>query len=305
VQQVLSVLAQYGGLLIQQMWSLLCSSGPFSAVSKDQFAALLRRLGEEEIIFQDTTGLLLLAPRGEQITEDYRFYAAFSSDEEFRIVTGNRALGCIPVSRPLTEGSLLIFAGRRWEVISVSQTDKVINVQPAAAGVVPGFDGSNSAIVHDRVREEMYEILRSDMPIPFLDETGQLLLREARENYARLALDNNWLLQDGSETRIILWRGDQVNDTLLLMLRSLGYKGMNDGVSIVILDSTVEQLRSSLASLAAQKFMDPEELAASVQNRVREKWDDLLPDGLLNVNFASSCLNVDAALGTLKTHFGA
>jgi len=305
VQQILSVLAQGGGLYAQQMWELLCGIGPFSMVSKDQFLGLLRKLGEEEIIFQDATCLLLLAPRGEHITEDYRFYAAFSSDEEFRIVAGNRLLGSMPVSRPLTEGSFLIFAGRRWQVISVSQTDKVIDVQPAVVGAVPGFDGGNGAMVHDRVRKEMCEILRSSVPVPFLDETGQMLLQEARGNYARLGLDNNWLLQDGNETRIILWRGDQVNDTLLLMLQSLGYKGMNDGVSVVISDSTVEPVRSSLAFLAAQESMDPVELASSVQNKVREKWDGLLPNNLLDVNFASSCLNVHGALDALRAHFAA
>ena len=115
VQQILSVLAQHGGLYAQQMWELLCGPGPFSMVSKNHFLQLLRKLGEEEIIFQDATGLLLLAPRGEHITEDYRFYAAFNSDEEFRIVAGNRTLGSMPVSRPLTEGSFLFLqavAGR-------------------------------------------------------------------------------------------------------------------------------------------------------------------------------------------------
>ena len=72
VQQILSVLAQHGGLYAQQMWELLCGAGPFSMVSKNHFLQLLRKLGEEEIIFQDATGLLLLAPRGEHITEDYR-----------------------------------------------------------------------------------------------------------------------------------------------------------------------------------------------------------------------------------------
>ena len=305
VQQILSVLAQHGGLYAQQMWELLCGAGPFSMVSKNHFLQLLRKLGEEEIIFQDATGLLLLAPRGEHITEDYRFYAAFTSDEEFRIVAGNRTLGSMPVSRPLTEGSFLIFAGHRWQVISVSQTDKVIDVQPAAAGAVPGFDGASGAMVHDRVRQEMCEILRSNGPVPFLDETGQMLLQEARGNYARLGLDDNWLLQDGNETRVILWRGDKVNDTLLLMLQSIGYKGLNDGVSVLISDSTVEKVRSSLAFLSAQKPVDPVGLASSVQNKVREKWDGLLPNDLLDVNFASSCLNVAGALDALKVHFTA
>ena len=185
VQQVLSSLAQHGGLRVQQLWELLCGTGPFNSVSKSHLLSLLRKLGEEEIVFQDATGLLLLAPDGERITQHYSFYAAFCSDEEFRIVAGIRTLGSIPISRPLAAGSCLIFAGRRWEVLSVSQQDRVIEVRPAGAGAVPGFDGATGAVVHDRVRAEMREVLRSDSPIVFLDDVGQKLLEEARRNYCR------------------------------------------------------------------------------------------------------------------------
>jgi ATP-dependent helicase Lhr and Lhr-like helicase len=137
----------------------------------------------------------------------------------------------------------------------------------------------------------------------FLDDSGQKLLEEARANCARLGLDKNWLLPDGKETRIILWRGDRVNDTLLLMLRSRGYKGMNDGLSLVISDSSVDQVRSSLASLVTEEAVDPVALASSVQNKVREKWDSLLPEDLLNVNFASSWLEIDGAIEALRAQF--
>ena len=134
VQQLLSIMAQHGGLQADQAWALLCENGPFAGVSKRHFLSLLRRLGEEEVIFQDVTGLLLLAPNGERITQHYSFYAAFSTDEEYRIVTSGRTLGSMPVNRPLVPGSFLIFAGRRWRVLSVSQEELVIDVTAAAGG---------------------------------------------------------------------------------------------------------------------------------------------------------------------------
>ena len=68
-----------------------CFAGPgrSSSVSQEPSSVTAAKLGEEEILFQDATGLLLLAPKGERITQHYSFYAAFSSDEEFRIVAGN------------------------------------------------------------------------------------------------------------------------------------------------------------------------------------------------------------------------
>jgi ATP-dependent Lhr-like helicase len=204
---------------------LLCESGPFSAVTKSQFASLLRRLGEKEIVFQDSTGLILLAPAGERITQHYSFYAAFSSDEEYRIVAGSRTLGSMPITRPLTAGSFLIFAGRRWQVLSVTQEELVIMVQPASGGAVPGFDGAMGAVIHDRVRQEMREVLRTNEPVSFLDAGAQQLLQEARMTYDRLNLNDNWIIQIGAETQVFLWRGDCVYDTLLFMLLGRGFIG--------------------------------------------------------------------------------
>ncbi len=182
VQQLLSTIAQYGAARAHWLWDILCGSGPFNVVTKKQYFSLLRALGQKEIIFQDPTGLLLLAPKGEQITGHYSFYAAFSSDEEYRIVTGGHALGSMPITRPLTAGSFLVFAGRRWEVIEFNQSEKLVDVRPSKGGSVPKFDGGMGFGIHDRVRKEMREVLGSSTPVPFLDAQGQQLLREARRN---------------------------------------------------------------------------------------------------------------------------
>ena len=177
-------------------------------------------------------------------------------------------------------------------------------MQPAGAGAVPGFDGATGAVVHDRVREEMREVLRSNSPIVFLDDVGQKLLEEARENYCRFDLEHNWILQSGGETKIVLWRGDCVNDTLLLMLLGEGFQGMNEGICIGLKDTVVEFVLEKLRVLSSQISVDPVQLAATVENKFREKWDQLLPPDLLNASFASSCVDVkgvhDALAGQIK-----
>jgi len=300
VQQTLSLLAQYGGLDAQSLWTILCETGPFTAVTKTQFASLLRRLGEKDIVFQDSTGMILLAPAGERITQHYSFYAAFSSDDEFRIVAGGRTLGSMPITRPLTAGSFLIFAGRRWQVLSVSQEELVIMVQPASGGAVPGFDGAMGAVIHDRVRQEMRAILRTDEPVPFLDAGAQQLLQEARLNYSRLDLENNWILQSGAETQVFLWRGDCVHDTLLFMLLGRGFIGINEGICVSLRDTTAESVRRELDLIREQEPVDPSVLASEVKNTMREKWDYLLPAELLNASFASSYLDVSGVRTALR-----
>ncbi len=84
IQQVLAVLSQYDGAHPQTLWELLCEAGPSRPVTAPLFSSLLKELGKEEVIFQDATGLILLAPKGERITEHYGFYAAFSTASNHR-----------------------------------------------------------------------------------------------------------------------------------------------------------------------------------------------------------------------------
>lgn len=295
VQQVLSSIAQHGGMTVARLWSLLCEGGPFSNVSKEQYLSLLKALGQAEIIMQDSTGLLLLAPKGERIVEHYSFYAAFTSTEEFRIVTAGRSIGSMPVSRPLQEGSYLIFAGKRWQVMSVDMEGLVIEVVAAKAGAPPMFEGGFGARIHDRVRQKMYEVLASKAIVPFLDEPGKRLLAEARRNFERLGLKDQKTLTLGSTVHLMTWKGDWVNDTIQLLLRSHGLQALNEGACVAVQKSTQGSVQTALEEILNHPPPSPESLAATVENLIAEKWDVLLPKALILSNFSSNNLDLPSA----------
>jgi hypothetical protein len=68
---------------------------------------------------------------------------------------------------------------------------------------------------------------------------------------------------------------------------------MNDGVAICVKDASVGNVREVLEAFRAEGAVDPVALASTVLNKVREKWDYLLPADLLNASFASA--NLDTA----------
>ncbi len=105
-------------------------------------------------------------------------------------------------------------------------------------------------------------------------------------------LDHDSLLQLGSDVHVMLWCGDKIGDTLVLALKSRGFSGGNEGLSIHLRHSNVEAVKSALAEIASDKVLNPIQLAAAVQNKVREKWDELLPPELLDASYASACLDV-------------
>jgi len=291
IQQLLSLIAQYGGINAANAWTALCGSGVFANVSKQDFILLLRELAKKEILIQTPTGLLLHGRVGEQIVNHYSFYAAFSSEEEFRLIHGGKTLGSLPLSQPVEKGTHLIFAGKRWQVQSLDVEKKVIVVMPALGGKLPQFDGG-SISVDDGVRQEMRQVLSESLPIPFLDTTANQLLQEARATFQRMGLDAQVILVSANTVQLFLWLGDRVMNTLVLMLKLAGFNAENVGLCIDIKTNNPEKLFDVLGDLSASPPPDPMTLVANVINKQLEKWDNLLPDELLARNYSSHTLDV-------------
>lgn len=299
IQQLLSAIAQYGGLTAAMAWQLLCEGGPFKGLSQSNFIHLLRTLGEREVLIQDSSGLLLHGPLGEKLISHYSIYAAFATEEEFRLVTEGKSLGSLPVSRPLELNSFLIFAGRRWRVTQVDPADKVIEVVPDKGGKPPEFDGLGSK-VHDRVREEMRRILLEHTPLPFIDQQASELLDEARRNFLQLQLDAKVVIQAGGHVRLFPWKGDWVMDTLRLALSLKGLKVINEGLCLLIREASVDRISDLLFDMTEGAFPGESELTEAVLNKLEAKWDWLLPKPMLAGNYASHHLDIPATQGYLQ-----
>ncbi len=65
IQQLLSLIAQYGGVKAHEAWGVLCQSQVFSELDQREFAELLRFLGSKQVLVQESNGLLLLGPFGD------------------------------------------------------------------------------------------------------------------------------------------------------------------------------------------------------------------------------------------------
>jgi ATP-dependent Lhr-like helicase len=299
IQQVLSLIAQYGGVNALQLYQVLCQTGAFRQVPQEMFIKLLRQLGSQDLIQQTHDGVLILGLKGEQLVNHYSFYTAFQTPEEYRIVTRGKMLGTLPIDFPLFEGMYIIFAGRRWKVLAVDAERKVVDVARAAAGRVPKFSGGGGSI-HDKIRQEMYRIYCSkDVPV-FLDRTAADLLIEGRENFLRLGLDKRYLVKDGNQTLLFCWMGSQVVNTLCLLLRSQGLEVELDGVAIVVQNVSPEELTKHLESLVETGPVDAVNLAEVVEDKVSEKHDHFLSEELLCWNYASSFLATQSAWETIQ-----
>jgi len=80
---------------------------------------------------------------------------------------------------------------------------------------------------------------------------------------------------------------------------------MNDGVAVCVKDTSVDNVREILKVFHREGVVDPLALASTVLNKIREKWDYLLPDKLLDSSFASANLDTAGVQEALEKHLEA
>lgn len=294
VQQVLSVIGYYGGVRADQLWNLLCGTGPFGNVDQKILAVLLKALGAQELLTQTQDGMLVLGVRGERMVEHFTFYTAFNTPEEYRLEHEDKALGSIPVTMPLAIGQLVLFAGKRWEVLHVAEEEKRISLKPAKGGRPPRFDGQGQ-VLHDVIRQEMYALYRSEYEPVFCNKEALSMFEEGRRCFRDLKLGVSSLFQQGNTVHIFPWLGDKTVNTITVVLREAGLKADSFGGVIDVRDTDINACITTIQSVISSPRPTAWELAESIPNTFSEKHDALIPKELRDLNYGAKFFDVDGA----------
>jgi ATP-dependent Lhr-like helicase len=146
----------------------------------------------------------------------------------------------------------------------------------------------------------MRAIYRSDHRPPFLDEAALALLQQGRDAYTRLRLNDHALMQQGSETVVLPWRGDTVMNTLAVLLQSRGLDIGHEGVLLTVAATTAAELQTLLQELATAPPPDPVELAATVAVKIAHKYDQYLSPDLLAHAYAARSLDIPNTWNALR-----
>ena len=288
VHQILSVIAERGGIRPKPLFDLLCGPGPFSSISSSDFAGLLRHLAIKEIRFieQAPDGTLMLGQEGEKTVQSRSFFAVFESGEEWRLTVGGRTLGTLPITYPVHKDGLVVFAGQRWIVQDLDEQTKTLVVAPHPGGVVPRFEPSGGEPAHDRLIAEMRAVyLAQDVP-SYLDDKAQELLAEGRETFRQLKLERQSLVAENRDVHIFLWKGSQATAVFSAALAMAGLKsGVHDlGVSVSKIKGS--ELVPILQKLTGMGAIDPATVAEFVANIQAGKFREVVPEGLARALWA-------------------
>jgi ATP-dependent Lhr-like helicase len=307
IHQILAVIAQWGAVQASQLWNLLCATGPFNRVTQDQFMTLLRHLGKQQIITQPASGELILGIQGERLTGHYSFYPAFQAPEEYRLVHAGKTLGTLPAYATTQADQCLVFAGKHWKVKEVDQAKKVITVVRSGGGE-PAFAGDGFGMVHDRVRQMMDQCYRtgdhrltlpSGQSVNLLDETAERLFQEGLRCYRELGLEERSLIRMEDTVYLIPWMGDKMVNTLTALLEHGGYTvSHRAGVIEIACQQEQQDVVDYLHSLDKDQVPENAKLAEAVPEKLKqtEKYDELLPEVLLNAGYGMKQFDVTQAL---------
>lgn len=289
LHQVLSILSERGGARADALYRALCGTGPFRSVSSGTFVRLLRAMGGQDarLIEQAPDGLLMLGEVGEQLVASRDFFALFETAEEWRLVTGGRTLGTIPLSNIVAVDNLVIFAGRRWVVVGVDEKAHVIEVRPHQGGAPPSFEDVSIEPVHDRLAQEMLAVYREGTVPSWLDATAAQLLTQGYDAFRRHQMATRRIIVRGQECHLMTWRGDSVNGVLAVALQVAGLQAESHDLGVTVHGADEGSIRGCLESFAMET-PDVATLAAKVSAFASAKFDHLLPDDMLREFWASA-----------------
>lgn len=298
VHQVLALIVQFGGSSAPRLYQQLCGQGPFAGITREDFVELLRGMGPKgaKLIEQAGDGTLMLGAEGEAIASSRDFYAVFESNDEWRLVTAGRTLGTLPLTNLVTEGSLVVFAGKRWRVDGIDQRTLTLDVSPHPGGTIPKFDRLDGEEAHARLIGEMRDVYMIDDTPPFLDAGARALLAEGRETFRRCRLDHTFLLADNDDATIFLWSGERQARVVAAALAMEGLNVEPHDLGVTIAKSGIEGATRTLTKLANAPAPDPAHVAAFVKNASAGKFLEHVPIGLQRTLWARQNADVVAAI---------
>jgi len=278
--QTLSLIAERGGVRADAAFALLSGPGPFADVQPADYVELLRAAKSAAVIEQAPDGLLMLGEVGERLVQARDFYPLFAVEEEWRLVLGSKTLGSIPLSNAVAIDSLVVFAGRRWKIVSVDEKARVIQVEAHKGGQVPRFENSTSEEVHTRLIAEMKAVYEDDAEPPFLDAAANALLAEGRDAFTRADLGRRSMLEMGRNALLFPWVGSATVAAMCVAFAGMGVRAEDNGVGITVA-APIEAAIGGLKRLAAFTAGELAKIEDGALGLGGAKYDDFIPQALL------------------------
>lgn len=304
IQQILSVIAQYGSVTALSLWKLLCETGPFNLVTQKIFAQLLKSLASNCLITQMRDKNITLGYEGEKLVSRYGFYSTFRAQEEYTIENNGNKIGTIPLNQPLSTGDTFLFAGKGWEVVFFNNEQHQISVKPYKDNTEPLLLDGTSGKIHNGVREKMFELYNSNTIPKYLNKTAIRHFEEGRKQFRYLELDKKSYIVGLDGLYLFPWKGDRIMHTITQMLKNNGISAKKYGAYIQLPKCSNETFKKVVKEILISPVPQETELASSIANLEYEKYDCYLSKDLLQLGYSYRNFDINGAMDFFKIVLG-
>ncbi|MDR2185565.1 MAG: DEAD/DEAH box helicase [Treponema sp.] len=296
--QTLSILASLGEQPPEDLARRVLALPPFTRIAADDFKELIRHLTAGGYIQITGEGSLLLGLEGEGIVNNFGFYGVFPGEETYRVMAGERELGTVHFLP--AGGSSLVLAGRYWQVETVDFLRREIYVVPGKAGTERIWRGGG-ADMHRRIAERMKRVLTEDEDYPYLSKQARRRLTEARSYAARRGDLDAGCIPGEDGILLLPWLGSRGMRTLTALLQNREYRKALGIFSCCREQELIFHIRSELDLPGFKGTLrklilgldSPESLLEPGKIPLTDKYDYLLPQGLLLKQYAANMLDLD------------
>ena len=296
--QTMSTLASCGEMTPAELASRVLPLSCFHRITKEDYRLLLSHLLEIDHINRTENGGVILGITGERIVNNYKFYAVFRENVEYTVHSGSEQLGTIVKPPPV--GDKIAIAGRVWAVDEVDHKRREVYCT-LVKGNIPAYFGDVAGDIHTRILERMHTVLEENKIYPYLLPHAVCRLQEARETYLKSSMATSPLVHLGGKMWALFpWLGSYAFLALERFLKircgtRLGLKGLNSSRPYYMqftMQVSEEEFYEILAEEAEKQF-DPLELVYPKEVPVFEKYDEYVPEELVQKGFACGVLDID------------
>ena len=233
VHQALSITKGHSGILITELINQLKENAAFREVELSEIDEILKHLIEIDFL-EKLQHEVIIGVEGEKVVNSRDFYSVFKTEENFKVVNAGNTIGEIPFSPQIIEDENILLSAKIWKIKFIDHKAKKIEVIPTKDGKKPIFFGGG-AIIHQRIREKMFEVLYSKTEYDFLDQPSCDETEIIRKDFSVFNINDlqseRPLLTAEKHLQLFTFTGTRINRTIQLLLNIAGIKNTLDDSS--------------------------------------------------------------------------
>lgn len=301
--QTLSIVKSHSEISPPRLAERVLTLSPFKAMTPDHFRGLLRHLLKIEHLEKTEQGHLIIGVNAERMVNDFRFYAVFEDNTEYRVRDKSQEIGTI-AGAPNPDDTIRL-AGYVWRVLRIYEDEQLIEVERVRGQSATYWNNMQSSALHTRILLKIRDILLSAEDFPYLLEPARQRLQTARASAQSSRLSVASILPLAPNRYLTFpWCGARQFDTQIALLEYAGFSPTRICwpyyYELECDAKNAAELKHKLESVgaAAPGAMALSERFSAVHNP--GKYDRFIPTDLLREAFAKDILDIPGAIESLN-----